>query len=836
MDYWQWFNTNLDSIIAGVISSGIFAFIAFYVSRYMFKQSSQPSLTQHSESKPVLPPINISVVGVGGGVENANVNTGSDVNQNIEAAQASIQNIPITHKLPFSIPIPKNSYFTGRQKILEQIKTELLKQPVALVGLGGMGKSHTAAHFAYLHEQDYEAVFWVVADTQQNLISHFAQLAQRLTDEPVIELDKQFALVQRWLSQHRNWLLIVDNVEPEVSWRAILADSMRGQILLTSRAKVLDDRVKSIALEKMSVADSQNMILRQVLQKSSLRNIAEVDKNAARELAKLLDGLPLALSQACAYIQQTADQGGIANYVQLYKTDGYKLMKKRGKVTEHDHLEPVAITWKLSYQKLAKENPATIELLRVCAFLDADEIPEEIFLQGIEYLAEDYRALKFWQKWRNRLFGRFKLAWTDERKLIQLVGYDSLRFNDILSSIQQFSLLQRDATNNMLSMHRLVQDDIRADLTPEQQQDYGLRAVRLLAAVFHYDKHNLDTWSKPERLLASSLKISYWINQLQLEIEASGSLLNQLAFYLDEVKANYSQALPLYERSLAIWEKVLGEHHPDVAQSLNNLAELYRNQGKYEQALPLFEHSLAIWEKVLGEHHPDVATSLNNLALLYSNQGKYEQALPLYERSLAILEKVLGEHHPLVAQSLNNLATLYYKQGKYKEALPLFEHSLAIMEKVLGEHHPNVATSLNNLALLYKTQGKYEQALPLYERSLAIWEKVLGEHHPDVASSLNNLAALYEDQGKYEQALPLYERSLAIREKVLGEHHPDVATSLNNLAGLYDNQGKYEQALPLYERSLAILQAVFDENHPHVKMCKSNYEGCLRAFEQDATD
>jgi tetratricopeptide (TPR) repeat protein len=244
------------------------------------------------------------------------------------------------------------------------------------------------------------------------------------------------------------------------------------------------------------------------------------------------------------------------------------------------------------------------------------------------------------------LFGRFKLAWTDERQLIQLVGYDALEFNDILKNIYDFSLLQRDATNKILSMHRLVQEDIRADFTPIQQKEYALRAVRLLAAVFWYDTNDIETWSKPERLLASGLQVSKWIDELQLEVYESGLLLNQLAVYLDEVKANYSQALPLYERSLAIWEKVLGEHHPLVATSLNNLAGLYRNQGKYEQALPLYERSLAIWEKVLGEHHPDVAQSLNNLAALYSNQGKYEQALPLY-RSLAIWEKVLGEHHPV---------------------------------------------------------------------------------------------------------------------------------------------------------------------------------------------
>ncbi|MBT1570101.1 tetratricopeptide repeat protein, partial [Klebsiella pneumoniae] len=66
----------------------------------------------------------------------------------------------------------------------------------------------------------------------------------------------------------------------------------------------------------------------------------------------------------------------------------------------------------------------------------------------------------------------------------------------------------------------------------------------------------------------------------------------------------------------------LGPDHPDVATSLNNLAELYRSQGQYAQAEPLFKRSLAIWERALGPDHPDVATSLNNLAELYRSQGQ----------------------------------------------------------------------------------------------------------------------------------------------------------------------------------------------------------------------
>ena len=92
--------------------------------------------------------------------------------------------------------------------------------------------------------------------------------------------------------------------------------------------------------------------------------------------------------------------------------------------------------------------------------------------------------------------------------------------------------------------------------------------------------------------------------------------------------------------------KLLGEEHPSVATSLNNLAALYRSQGRYEEAEPLYQQALAMTRKLLGEEHPSVATSLNNLAALYRSQGRYEEAEPLYQQALEIAEQVLGKNHP----------------------------------------------------------------------------------------------------------------------------------------------------------------------------------------------
>ena len=277
---------------------------------------------------------------------------------------------------------------------------------------------------------------------------------------------------------------------------------------------------------------------------------------------------------------------------------------------------------------------------------------------------------------------------------------------------------------------------------------------------------------------------------------------------------SYAEAIPLAEQALAIRETALGTDHPDTANSLNNLAELYRVQGRYGEAEPLHQQALAIRETVLGTDHPDTATSLNNLAGLYQSQGRYGEAEPLYQRALDINETAIGTDHPDTATSLNNLAGLYQSQGRYREAESLYQRALDIHETALGPDHPDTAGSLNNLAFLYQSQGRYGEAEPLYQRALDINETVLGNDHPDTATSLNNLALLYKSQGRYGEAEPLFQRALDIRETALAPDHPDTATSLNNLALLYKSQGRYGEAEPLFQRALDISETVLRPDHP----------------------
>jgi tetratricopeptide (TPR) repeat protein len=240
-------------------------------------------------------------------------------------------------------------------------------------------------------------------------------------------------------------------------------------------------------------------------------------------------------------------------------------------------------------------------------------------------------------------------------------------------------------------------------------------------------------------------------------------------------------------------------HSPLLASLYESLGKTYAQrleQGiavyypqETEKAIAAFQAAIAHRETSQqgSEMSPSdlalLATSLNNLAGLYKSQGRYAEAEPLLERSLSIREQQLGPEHPDVATSLNNLALLYKSQGRYSEAEPLYERSLSIWEQQLGPAHPDVATSLNNLAALYNSQGRYAEAETLYERSLSISEQQLGPVHPDVANSLNNLADLYYSQGRYAEAEPLYLKSLKILSQVIeksGFENPSFNTVSRN--------------------------------------------------------
>lgn len=59
---------------------------------------------------------------------------------------------------------------------------------------------------------------------------------------------------------------------------------------------------------------------------------------------------------------------------------------------------------------------------------------------------------------------------------------------------------------------------------------------------------------------------------------------------------------------------MLGDDHPNVLQSMHNLALTRRDLGDLQGARELFEQALAGRRRVLGEDHPDTLRSIKDLA------------------------------------------------------------------------------------------------------------------------------------------------------------------------------------------------------------------------------
>jgi tetratricopeptide (TPR) repeat protein/DNA-binding XRE family transcriptional regulator len=707
----------------------------------------------------------------------------------------------ITLRIIWNVPHQPNPLFIGREAVFAHLHTQLhkrrtvaLTQTHAIHGLGGIGKTQTAVEYAHRHRNDYQAILWVQADTQDALISGFVSLAAllRLPEKNEQDIQRIVDAVKRWLSEHTQWLLVLDNVEDMRVVKTFLPTTYSGHILLTTRLQALGGMAQGIMLEQMEPHEGVLFLLRRATiigLDETLDHVDAADMSEATAIVEELGGLPLALDQAGAYIEET--QCSLSDYGQRYRIRRALLLKRRGGLVV-DHPEPVATTWSLSFEKVEQQSPAAADLLRLCTFLHSDAIPIELFTKGASHL------------------GPF-LAHAAE---------DPVALDETIAVLGNYSLIRRDARDKTISIHRLVQAVLKDAMSEAVQGIWAQRMIYAVNAAFPAVE-KFTTWQQCERYLLQALACAGLIEQGNITLLEAASLLYRVGWYLDD-RTRYREAEPLLVRALAIREQQLGPDHSYTASSLNGLAELYEHQGKYEQAASLYMRALAICEQQLGPQHLNTATGLNNLAILYNHQGKYEQAEPLLVRALTIREQQLGPQHPDIADLLTNLAGLYRAQGKYEEAEPLAMRALAICEQQLGPQHPGTAQSLHALAVLYHERGRNKEAEPLYMRALTIRKQTLGPEHRDTIQSLNNLGALYFSQGKYEQAESLLQLALTIRKQQLEPQHPNIAQSLNNLALLYEHQEKYEQAELLYINALAICEQQLGPQHPDTASSLNN--------------
>lgn len=153
-------------------------------------------------------------------------------------AHAGHRILPSLHNMPAT----RNPYFTGRENVLAQLHNHLspggqVALTQAISGLGGIGKTQIALHYAYRFQKAYSHVLWATAESSALLVTEFVKLAHdlELPEKDEEDQSKIVRAVQRWLREYVDWLLILDNVEDLGLIASFIPAGHLGSVLVTTR-------------------------------------------------------------------------------------------------------------------------------------------------------------------------------------------------------------------------------------------------------------------------------------------------------------------------------------------------------------------------------------------------------------------------------------------------------------------------------------------------------------------------------------------------------------------------------------------------------------------------
>jgi tetratricopeptide (TPR) repeat protein len=726
-------------------------------------------------------------VSVGGDNFGINSTGNNALNVQYQIKQATVLS-PGTLKAAGDIDAPqyltsvpdRQGIFVGRASELAQLNAAVTArksttEPGVVVqavhGLGGIGKSTLAAHYAATHHRDFTVVWWIAAHTPAGIDTGLTALATAL--QPTLaavlpaEALKEWAV--QWLASHDQWLVVLDNVTDPAHVKDLLARVTGGCFVITSRRSTGWHGIAApVRLNVLAPDEAEDLLQGIVIQG---RHPANDPLAGGAALCKELGYLPLAIQQAAAYIAET----GITAARYLGLLAGYPMTMYHQTAEGGDGQRTIARTWRMTLDVLT-EIPHAEQLLRILAFFAPENIPRSL-LDGL----------------------------TDPPAVVTAIG-----------RLAAYNMITVEG--DALAVHRLVQAVLR---TPDAGDPHrtldDIDQARCQAAAL-LDAALPGTWQEPGqwptwRVLIPHVEALAEYTTPGTDTPTMAALLDRAgAFLADQGALPRSEAL--LERAVACRARVLGEEHPDTLASRHTLAIAHRAAGNLTQAIPQFERTLLDRSHVLGEDHPDTLASRHELAYAYEVAGAPDRAIPLYVRTINDRIRVLGKDHPDTLASRHGLTWAYQSSGRADQAILLHQRNIEDRTRVLGEDHPDTLASRHALACIYGGAGMRDLAILLHERTIEDRTRVLGENHPDTLDSRHALASAYGHAADWDSAIPLFERIVEDKTRVLGEDHPSTLTSRNNLARSYQNRGDLSRAILLYENTVAGYVRVLGMDHP----------------------
>ncbi|EFY89220.1 kinesin light chain [Metarhizium acridum CQMa 102] len=554
--------------------------------------------------------------------------------EEVQKAIKALGTRTIDFSVAFSLSeVPEIQNFVARETEITEIRRTLSsdgsRRVVILHGLGGIGKTQLAVAYTKRYRDEYSAIFWFNIKDEESIQQSFTKVARQILQQHpnasrlnVLDLHESHnevvEAVKIWLSLPGNtrWLIIYDNYDNPrltdgthdkgIDINRFIPTAHQGSIVITTRLSKVDIG-HPIRIRKLESMDDSLKILSLTSCRDGLHD--DID---AKKLVEKLDGLPLALATAGAYLRRVSTSLG--DYLRLYETSWARLHTSTPSLGSYGD-RTLCSTWQVSYQQVQEQNPLAAYLLRWWAYFSN----EDIWLELLQPNGEDGPA---WM---------YDLA-------------NELKFHCAMGILHDYGFVEP---------HPASVDQI-------ESRGYSIHGC-LHSWTIHilnqeWDNHLDDPqfWPLQRRLLPHAMmscaRIQYSGEELGWAFYNLGLLFSELG-RLQEAEDMYLRAL-------------------------RGIGCLYKNQGKLQEAEEMYSRALRGHEKARGPDHTSTLDTINNLGTLYADQGKLQKAERMYLRALRGLEKARGPNHTSTLHIVNNLGLLYAGQGKRQEAEEMYLRAL----------------------------------------------------------------------------------------------------------------------------------------------------------------
>jgi tetratricopeptide (TPR) repeat protein len=450
------------------------------------------------------------------------------------------------------------------------------------------------------------------------------------------------------------------------------------------------------------------------------------DKIEGERLLGKLDGLPLAIAQAGAYLQESGV--GVRTYTKFYEQQWKDLMSSEGETEAPLQDYPdrsIWTTWVISYNALKEKHENAANLLFLWSFLDNKDLWYELFATACQKSTTTRSNLSNW---------------------IGTAASSELDFSQAMRVLRSYSLVEEAEAAASYSTHPVVHKWAYYYQSQDSRKRIGRLAVMAIGWAVP-SRSTRDYSAVQRRLLPHVQACSRYvvmaepdqIDKSRDENESESEERENNIAYLDGIhllgilyaeQGKLGDTEKMYMRALQGYEETFRPKHTSTLRMVNSLGNLYADQGKLDNAEKMYMRALQGYEEALGLKHISTLSIVNNLGLLYVGQGKLNDAKKMYMRALEGKEEALGLKHISTLHTVNNLGNLYAGQGKLNDAEKMYMQALQGYEEALdsntvARYRPALNT-LWGLGYVFAAKGEKTKAKVMYTRSLNGFEVLLG--------------------------------------------------------------------------------------------------------------